>query len=124
MSATPETNQAKVLSRDEARAAVFAAKPAKFPAKFNGVDVELVEPTLDEIMSAQNQEDRKRGAAMMLVRFVHLPNGEPLFEEGDIEEMLRMPFNKDMRDLNLQIQKLIGVVPDAADKSTSTEAAD
>jgi len=123
MSAQPEKT-AETLSRDEARSAIFAAKPTHYNAKFNGVAVILVEPSLADIMSAQQEEDRKRAAAMMLVRFVHLPNGEPLFEEGDVEQILLMPFNQDMRELNMQIQKLIGVTPEADDKSPPAPAAE
>ena len=108
------------LSRDDARAAIFAAKPDKHDATFNGVPVVLIEPSLDQIMSAQAQEDRKRGAAMMLVRFVHLPDGSPLFEEADIEQILQLPFNKDMRDLNMKIQKLIGVMATDDTKSPAS----
>lgn len=123
MSANP-TNTETPISRDDARAAIFAAKPTSYPAKFNGVDVVLLEPDLNDILSAQAQEDRKRGAAMMLVRFVHLPDGTPLFEEADIEQILTLPFNKDMRDLNTQIQKLIGVVPTNDDKSPAQAESD
>ena len=114
----------KVLTRDEARAQAFNAKPISYPAVFNGVDVILLEPSLAEIMSAQADEDRKRGAATMLIRFVHLPDGTPLFEEADIEVILQMPFNADMRNLNLKIQQLIGVMPSTEDKSTTEVVAD
>ena len=121
MSASTPTESQTKLTRDEARAAIFGAKTTKTVATLNGVRVYLQEPQLGAVMDFQQEEDRKRGACMMLVRFVHTEDGEPVFEEADVDSLLELPFNKDMRDLQNKIQVMLGVAPTAADKSPATE---
>lgn len=111
----------KTLSRDEARAKIFGAKASATPMTLFGVPVDLREPPISEVMDSQVEEDRKRGSMMMLVRYVYLRDSEqPLFEEADIETLLTLPFGKDFRDINLAIQKMLGVIPSGDDKSQAS----
>lgn len=113
--------QLAAMTRDEARAKIFAAKPEGQKATLFGVEIELREPPISDVLDTQMQEDRKRAAMIMLIRYCYLPNGEPLFEEGDIETLLSLPFGKDYRDVNMAIQRMIGVIPSLDDKSSTEE---
>lgn len=107
------------VSRDSARALIFGAKPViRSDLTLQGVPVDLREPSVGVVIDSQTDEDRKRAFAQMLIRYVYPRGGaEPLFEEADIDNLLELPFNKEMQDLNQAINKMIGVVPSTDDKS-------
>lgn len=109
------------LTRDEARAKVFGTKAVAQTLTLWGVEVELREPSIGAVIDTQAEEDRKRAAMNMLVRYVFLPDGTPLFEEADIEALLALPFGKDYREVQYAIMRLTGVMPEAADKSITEE---
>ena len=122
---TPENTTdglAKPMTRDELRALVLGAKPATQDVTYNGAKLELVEPSVGEVLDFQNNEDRKLATAMMIVRYLHVPGtGERLLEEADVETILSAPFSKDFQDLIGKINQMIGVSVTADDKS-GTEA--
>lgn len=114
--ATPPTPT--VWDRNSARAAIFAVKPKHLPLTFNGVPVEVRDPSIQDVMDLQSGEDRKLGMALMIINYVYLAGTEDkLFEEGDVSDILALPFNSDVRTLQEAITSLTGVVPSTEDKS-------
>ena len=121
---TKDSSPVKAYSRDDARAAIFNTRAIGTPADFNGVPVELVEPSLEVVTKLQNldPENQRSQTAMMLVNFVHLPDGGgPMFDVADIDALLLLPFNTSMRKLTMAIAEMLGVNPTIADKSEAPE---
>lgn len=118
---TTETTAPEILSREDALAKIFSAKPEHQDTVLFGVAVQLRNPTLEEVLDAQAQEDKKRAAVDMLIRYVFLPNGEKLFGEEHVESLLGLPFGKDLQDVQKAIMKLSGIEVKGEDKS-QTEA--
>lgn len=122
MSATEaETETTKTFSRDEALAQIFGSKPSSGKSVLFGVPVELREPTLEQILDAQANEDKKGAAVDMLIRFVFLPSGERLFDESHRDSILGLPFGKDLQGVQNAIQDLLGIKVELKDKSPSEE---
>jgi len=121
-SAVPEaTPTKKKWSLAEARGAIFNQKPKSVSLEFAGVPVRLQEPGYGEVMEANADEDRKRAMANMLVRYVYLDTDDgsivKLFSEEDVDSILSLPFNDDIRSLSEALNKMLGVQPTAEDKS-------
>lgn len=119
-SSTP-TEPEKKLSRDEARAAIFQVKSKSELTTFNGVQVELREPSVQDVLDFQQNLDRKAGVSNLLVNYVYLPDGEKLFEPEDAEQLLALPWNQDFNALQNKILLMMGVVPTPEDKSPDKE---
>ena len=117
----PTSTPEKVLTRDEARAAIFGSKPKSEITTFNGVKVELREPQVNDVLDFQQNTDRKAGVTRLLVNYVYMPSGEKLFEEEDAESILALPWNQDFNALQNKIMAMMGVVPTPADKSPDPE---
>lgn len=112
----------KDLSRDEARAAIFGTKSKSEDAVFNGVKVELREPSVSDVLDFQQNSDRKAGVTNLLVNYVYMPKTqEKLFEPEDADSLLALPWNSDFQALQNKILSMMGVVPTPADKSPDTE---
>jgi hypothetical protein len=110
------------MTRDEARAAILNAKGATRPLTIFGVDLEMREPPIQDVIDAQQHTDQKQAFANLVIKFSYLPGeSEPLFTDEDAEQLLNMPFGKDARQLMAVIQDFMGVTPDAASKSEASE---
>ena len=118
---TSSTEPEKKLSRDEARAAIFQVKSKSELTTFNGVKVELREPSVQDVLDFQQNLDRKAGVSNLLVNYVYLPDGEKLFEPEDAEQLLALPWNQDFNALQNKILLMMGVVPTPEDKSPDKE---
>ena len=113
-----ETTPPVSYSRDAARAKIFAAKPNSRKLVFFGVPVEVRDPSIEDVLSFQSNEDRAYGMALMIVNYVYnAGTDERLFEDGDIPDILALPFSSDIRVLQEAINDLTGVVPSTDDKS-------
>ena len=109
------------LTRDEIRAkALQSQKPKSVECEFNGITVELRQPTVGEILDAQEETDRKRAITGMMVRYAYVPGtDERVFEMGDLDALMAMPFGEDYLNLNEAINKLTGINVNEAEKSLS-----
>ena len=96
--------------RDSIRAEIFKHREIQSKeVTFRGVKLEIRQPTLDDILSAQDSEDRKTAILQTLVRHAYIPGTEErVFEDGDIEMLLRMPFDKEF----IEISQAIGALSD------------
>ena len=107
----------KVWSIGDARAAIFNAKPQTQALTFAGVPIIIQEPAFGEVIDSQQNEDRKVGMAMLIVKYVYLADGQKLFSEEDVDSIIALPWNEDLRTLNNAISKFLGVAPSNDDKS-------
>lgn len=115
----------KKLTRDELRAAIFGQKAAVFTEKYAGVDIELREPSLGEILDMQLGDDRKVQTANMLINFCFVPGTlDPIFEEADLEGILALPYSADYNTLITRINTMMGVAVTADDKSGTPKKPD
>lgn len=114
--------EVKTFTREEALAQIFGAKPKGSPTTLFGVPVELREPSLDEVLDAQNSEDKKRSAVDMIIRFTYLPgSSERLFGDEHVESLLSLPFGKDLQQLQKAIGQLLGMDVTDEDKSQAPQ---
>ena len=99
------------LTRDEIRAEILKKqRPKTAEITFNGIQLELRQPTMGEILDAQEETDRKRSITGMMVRYAFIPGtNERVFEMADLDVLMSMPFGDDFVKLNEAITKLTGV---------------
>jgi len=112
---TPEPE--KNFSRDEVREAILNAQPKGKELTIFGVKCILREPPTSLILDAQQNEDKKMGMGLLMTQYLYTKGGERVFDEGDVEALLAVPFSDDMRALSNAINDLMGVVPNKEDKS-------
>lgn len=108
------------LTRDQIREQIFNTKPMVKQITFMGVEVDLREPPMDVVLDfqASDAENRKFQVAKMMQNYVYVPGTEdPVFEDGDVEAILKLPFGRDMQLLQNEIMQIMGVQPTASDKS-------
>lgn len=102
-----------MANRDELRAAIFHnSKPNSTTLTFFGVEIELRQPPMKDVMEAQATaaENRALAAAQMVVRYAYVPGtNERVFEDADIDAIMQMPFGADLANLNVKIAELTNV---------------
>jgi hypothetical protein len=110
--------------RKSIRDKIFSAKPESQLIEAFGTTFELRQPSLAVVLDTQQKEDRKEQVAAMLVQFAYVPGtNEKVFEEGDLDEIINLPFNSDMQKIQNAIADLTGaVVTDATKSGTETSA--
>lgn len=114
----------KAMTRAEIRAALFSHTEPGEMGSLYGIPVELRAPDLDTVLDFQMSDanNRKQMSANMLIRYVYVPGTmEHVFDDEDVDQILKMPFNKDLKKLMEQITALLGVEPAAGDKSEDQE---
>lgn len=121
MTTSPVKPPAKLLDRDAARAAILGAKIRAEPAELFGVKVEIRDSTVEEMLDFQSNDDKKAAFVQTLISKVYVPGGDRLFEEGDFDSIMSMPFNDDLMNLQTKIMAFMGVTPTQADKSPPQE---
>ena len=102
-------------ARKAIRSKIFSAqamKPASIITQFNGADIEVRQPTVGTILDFRQAEDGDRKQMMidMFIRYCFVPGtDEAVFEEGDLADLVQMPFGKDYTNLQEVISKLSNV---------------
>lgn len=100
-------------TRDGLRAAMLNHPNMKAQRKtiqYFGLDVEVRQPSVGTAMSFADEEHKSDQALRMLLATVYVPGtDEPLFEEGDLEDLRNMPINEDFQRLMDTINSLMGV---------------
>lgn len=108
-------NDQVASARDSLRAALLSSKnykPKSVIVKLFGMDVEVKQQTIEEMMKLQAMEGDSpdTAAARMIVRFCYVPGtNERLFEEGDIPTIQQWPFGEDVVRLQQVVAKLQGI---------------
>jgi len=96
--------------RDKIRTAVFSAAPDTRVIQFFGQDVEVRQPSLEDLINSEAVEDRRKAAVAMLIKYTYVPGtSERVFEEADGDSLLALPFNADMRRLQQAVNELMGI---------------
>lgn len=103
------TDQTKP-TRDDLRATIFGNKKfAKETVNFFGVDIELRQPSLAQIIAAR-AEDAQVGIINILVQYAYIPGtDEHVFEDTDADGLKSMPFGVDFLNVNAALEKLTSV---------------
>lgn len=105
-------------TRDDIRGKIFAAhKLATEEIEIFGTKVELRQPTLSDILVIQQaRDDSEDGAvpvssvARILIQYSFVPGtSEKVFEEGDGEAIMQLPFGEDMIRVTTALEKLTKV---------------
>ncbi len=115
-----------VSTRDELRGKIFASKNfRKEEITLFGAIVELRQPTLGQILEAQEQEDRKVALLKLLVEYCFVPGTEErVFEEADLDAIMNMPFSKDVEKLNEVMLGLTNIDVLGAEKNSGAASSD
>lgn len=98
-----DTKTKAPLTRDAARAKIFAAENKKGESvvlQFFGTEIELKQPSIGEIQKfGENVAEGGRIAfAQILVDYAYVPGTqEKVFESGDIASLNQLPFNADIQ---------------------------
>lgn len=115
-------------TRDELRKKIFSTKNKQFQKEgliLFGQNLEMRQPSLGMILAAQESENRAKAVVMLLVNHCYVPEtDEKVFEEGDVEMILSMPFGDDLLRANQVIEKMTSIDVMSAEKNSSETPAD
>jgi hypothetical protein len=108
--------------RDEMRAKLLATKrPKSVPVDFFGETIELRQPTLGDILKARDNTDRTAAVIDILVSYSYIPEtDEKIFESGDADALLSMPFGGDFIAVTKALETLTAVNFLGDEKSSAT----
>jgi hypothetical protein len=97
--------------RDEMRAKLLATKrPRTIEVDFFGEKIDLRQPTLGDILRARDNEDRTAAVVDILVSYAYIPGtDEKIFETGDADSLLAMPFGGDFIAVTKALETLTAV---------------
>lgn len=100
-----------VPTRDELRAKLFAHRDIrKKTITFRGVELELWQPKVGDIIEAANRPDREAAMIEQLIKYAYIPGTDiHVFEEGDVESMKEMGFDDDFVKVNEALEELTAV---------------
>jgi len=102
-----------------------APKPLRKELTLFGQDIELQQPTLRAILTAQNVEDTKERSIDMIIEYVYVPGtNEHIFEAGDREMILNWPFSEELIAIQLAIAELTGVDVSDAEETLKKDPLD
>jgi hypothetical protein len=100
-------------TRDQLRTAVFHdqnRRPKSKVIKFFGQDIELRQGTLKQLFAEADKESKQAAIVEFLCTNSFVPGtDERLFEEGDADQFLTMPFGEDFVRVTEALQELTGV---------------
>ncbi len=108
------------LSRGELRLALLKSrKPKSQIIELFGEEVEIRQPTLGQILDIREEDSLKARAVSIIIERVFVPGtDENVFEEGDREALLNMPFGDEIAQINNVINELSGINMDDAEKNS------
>lgn len=109
---TDEEATPKAMTKDDIRAGIFGVTHAKkvIPVTFFGVKIELHQPALQDILKAQQADDRESAIIQTLIDYARVPGTEePVFEKGDIASLKAMPFGADFLRVSQALEDLTEV---------------
>lgn len=93
-------------TRDEIRAAILNIKAQSKIITVAGVEVEMRQPTVEDIISGDST-DRKTTVVKMMVDYTYVPGtSEKVFSQEDTEVILALPFGADWNALNNAVNEL------------------
>lgn len=120
-------------TRDDIRARIFAKKDLRSKLlDFFGTEIELRQPMLKDILQAQQEaqqqaEDGVSSAVVnILLQYAYVPGtSEKVFEEGDKDALLDLPFDENLigvTDALTELTKVNFTKPSADSKNDQTSS--
>lgn len=109
---TVTETEAKTLSRDEIRSAIFSAKPKSVLVEnFFGVTLELRQPGLQQALQVR-ETDQAEQVYTMLLDYSYVPGtNEKVFSAEDVDSLRELPFGGEMVNLISKVTELLGTDP-------------
>lgn len=97
--------------RDKIRADVLQTRaPKRKKVDFFGTEIEIVQPTLGDIVAAQQSESREAAVIDILTKYAVVPGtDERIFEEADADMLKTQPFGHDQVRVAEALQELTDV---------------
>ena len=104
--------------RDELRTKLLSSHKAKIiPITIFGIDIELHQPSLGDMLNVKEQEDSSERVAGIVIQYAYVPGTDiQIFEEADKVQILKWPFGDDILILQKAVVELTGVDIQAAEK--------
>lgn len=103
----------KKLDKKSARDLIFSSEHTttkKEVVTFNGVDLELRQPSVDQFISAQSEGDSKAFMVKMLIDYSYIAGtDEKPFDAADYDQLVAMPMNASWTNVINAIQKLMDI---------------
>lgn len=112
--------------RDSMRSQILGATKAKsILCTFFGVEVEIRQPSLGEILLAEEETTKSAQAVAMVVKYCYVPGtDDKVFEAADYEALLLLPFGDDFVRVQKAIAQLTNVNVDKALGNSETTSDD
>ena len=100
-----------VKTRDALRGRLMGAKKFRSERiKLFGEDVEIRQPSVGQILDAQEFEDQKKALVNILVNYCFIPGTEEkIFEDTDEGAIMEWPVGEWFTEINQAIQKLTNI---------------
>jgi len=120
----------QAMTRNELRAAIFAAenkKPKSKEITLFGQKVDIRQPTVGEVTAMVDKAGKPNVSAIVtiLITYCYVPGtDEKVFEEADREGLLSMPTGQWLTDLNNTIEELTGVNVKEQEKNSDAAPSD
>ena len=87
-----------------------------------GVDIELRQPSLGDILSVKDSATDEDRAAELVIQYAYVPGtDERIFEKADKANILNWPFGKDIQRLQRAVVELTGIDIEAAEKDLKAD---
>jgi len=100
------------LTRDEIRSQLLGTshKPKCKLITIWGIEIELRQASLRDILKASGSDDVEVNAVNMVVRYAYMPGTNTrIFEDTDRNVILGWPFGEDMQKLQAAVAELTGI---------------
>lgn len=112
------------LSREELRAGIFKGVTLKRKdIKFNGADLQLIQPTVGQVLSLSSITDSKQRIVKALVEYCVIPGTETrVFEDTDFDSLMAMPWTQDHVKIQESLTELMVGDTTVADAAKNSEA--
>lgn len=111
--------------RDKIRTAVLGNTSAKFRREritVWGIDIEVRQPSMRQILGATEITDRKTQLANQIINTCYVPGtDEAIFEPGDIDTILSLPFDENLHKISDTLNTLIGSQKEEEKNSDQTQ---
>jgi hypothetical protein len=123
----PEQPAPKKFNRDAIRSAVLDSKSDDEVVTVFGVRIEIRAPDLEGIQEFRGMEEDNRAIAKGLIALCYVPEtDEKVFDEADVEALMKQKFSPDMKKLVNTINRVLGgeeALKKAVDEETFRPAA-